>query len=201
VAADTSDLHALMLAMRDELRRTQDALRAGLRAMMASLEREDVKPSSSADQRSIAELREYQQLVGRVREIVQRTIPCGATVAMVNKGDEQLLDLDGRQGWHFPRTPDGIYAGHYPADTAEAISQVDAVRAAGADYVLFPATAFWWLDHYPGLRKHLQHCHQLTYRDDACAIFALCATAATDQWEEHAVEGQRRDRGDSGNCS
>jgi hypothetical protein len=117
---------------------------------------------------------EYGQQVGRVRQIACRLLPPDATVAVVSRGDEQLLDLNGRRARHFPRMADGIYAGQYPADSAEAISQVDAVRAAGADYLLFPATAFWWLDHYPGLREHLERHHRMVVRQQhVCLIYAL----------------------------
>jgi cellulose synthase/poly-beta-1,6-N-acetylglucosamine synthase-like glycosyltransferase len=30
------------------------------------------------------------------------------------------------------------------------------MRARGADYLLLPATAFWWLDHYQKFREHLE---------------------------------------------
>ena len=33
------------------------------------------------------------------------------------------------------------------------------LRAAGAGYLVFPQVALWWLDHYAGLREHLdRHC-------------------------------------------
>ena len=41
-----------------------------------------------------------------------------------------------------------------------------------------PQTAFWWLEHYPGLRRHLErHCRQLVRQDSLCRIYELSAPA------------------------
>ena len=50
---------------------------------------------------------------------------------------------------------DGTYAGYHPGTSEEAIEHLEAVRERGAEYILFPQTAFWWLDFYPGLLEHL----------------------------------------------
>ncbi len=52
----------------------------------------------------------------------RQVVPPGATVAVVSRGDDQLLSLDGRRGWHFPRADDGTYAGYYPATGTEAVA-------------------------------------------------------------------------------
>src|SRR3712207_2672412 len=51
----------------------------------------------------------YQQLVRRIREVVRTALPAGATVIVVSKGDDRLLELDGRRGWHFPQNERGVY--------------------------------------------------------------------------------------------
>src|SRR4029077_6836938 len=45
----------------------------------------------------------YEVLVGRVREAVAHVVPEGATVAVATRGDEDLLELGERRGWHFPQ--------------------------------------------------------------------------------------------------
>jgi glycosyltransferase involved in cell wall biosynthesis len=52
-------------------------------------------------------LARHQRLVGRVRETVREKLPPDARVIVVNEGDEQLLELDGRWGWHFPQREGG----------------------------------------------------------------------------------------------
>src|SRR5262249_17105244 len=84
---------------------------------------------------------EYQQLGRRVRRVLLSELPIGARVTVVSKGDDALLDLDGMQTWHFPRAKTGQYAGYYPADSAEAIAQLEAQRVAGIQFLVFPRTA------------------------------------------------------------
>src|SRR5262249_61772841 len=64
----------------------------------------------------------YQLLIRKVREAVEGAVPAGATVLVVSKGDEDLLQLEGRRGWHLPLRPDGGYAGHHPPPAAPAVA-------------------------------------------------------------------------------
>jgi len=115
----------------------------------------------------------YDALRRHIRALVERTVPERSTVAVVSRGDEQLVCFDGRRGWHFPRTEEGFYAGHYPADSREAIAQLEALRREGGDFLLLPRTGFWWLDHYDELRAHLAEHYAEVARDDACVLFSL----------------------------
>lgn len=116
----------------------------------------------------------YERLLARIREVVRAMLPPSATVLVVSKGDEELLELDGRPGWHFPRDESGKYAGYHPGSAQEAIRHLESLREAGANYILFPCTAFWWLGHYDDLAQHLIRRYQLVHADnDTCVIFAL----------------------------
>jgi hypothetical protein len=101
-------------------------------------------------------------------------VPPSETVLVVSKGDDALLRLGSRSGWHFPRLADGRYAGYYPADSQDAISQMEDLRERGAGYIVFPSTSLWWLDHYPDFSRHLESRYQCLVRDEKiCAIYAL----------------------------
>lgn len=115
----------------------------------------------------------YQQMLRRIRSIASSRLPSESTVIVVSRGDDQLLQLGDRVGWHFPQTADGVYAGHYPADGREAVEQLERLRARGAEYVLFPQTALWWLDHYEELREHLNRNYLRIWDDENCLIFQL----------------------------
>jgi len=116
----------------------------------------------------------YKQLVGRIQDLVRNSLPPDATVIVVSKGDEELLKLDGRQGWHFPRTEDGRYAGYYPADSIQAIAHLERLRIMGGEFLLFPQTALWWLEHYAEFRKYLESHYRIFARQEGdCLIFAL----------------------------
>jgi hypothetical protein len=116
----------------------------------------------------------YPQLIQRVRRTVRSALPPDATVLVVSKGDDELLNLYGRRAWHFPQADGGVYAGHHPTDSAEAVAHLEALRARGADHLLFPRPALWWLNHYAGLRQHLEKEYSAVVRQkDTCVIYAL----------------------------
>jgi hypothetical protein len=116
----------------------------------------------------------YQDMVSRIRQAVAATVPVGATVLVVSKGDDELLELNGRTGRHFPQVDGGTYSGHSPANDREAIEHLESLRAAGADYLVIPATSFWWLDHYRQFHEHLTVRYPVALREsETCLIFSL----------------------------
>ncbi len=106
--------------------------------------------------------------------MICRVVPREATVAVISKGDRRLVDLDGRQGWHFPQRADGVYAGYYPADDAAARTHVEDLRAKGAAFLAIPASALWWLEHYPEFARHLaEHYRRVVEDEDVGTVFQL----------------------------
>jgi GT2 family glycosyltransferase len=121
-----------------------------------------------------SEVAQYEAVRQRVREAVLESTPPDAKVLVVSKGDRALLDIPNRQARHFPQTSKGTYAGHHPDDSFTAIAQLEALRATGAEYLVFPSTAFWWLEYYRELERHLtSHYHQVANEPSACLIFQL----------------------------
>jgi glycosyltransferase involved in cell wall biosynthesis len=116
----------------------------------------------------------YQALVERVRRVVSEVIPRDATVLVISKGDDQLLELGSRRGWHFPQDDDGTYAGFYPANDDECIAELERLRARGAEYLVIPATALWWLEHYRGFARYV-HANYRVRRTADCAVIACPA--------------------------
>lgn len=119
----------------------------------------------------------YQDFVPRFQEVVRQNLPSAATVLVVSKGDSALLELGPHTAWHFPQREDGAYLGYHPADCATAIAHLETLREKGAGYLIFPQTAFWWLEHYGELRKYVEGHYTLLLNDEnTCMIFALCAS-------------------------
>jgi glycosyl transferase family 2 len=207
-----------------------------------------------------------QQSVQQIRQAVRTHIPANAKVVVVDKGDGGVLELDGREQWHFPQPKEGTperllaassskgskrlnwmnigsaydfrlyegkgrrkllaaikvmqtegatltaawepvsvrnstgvgtvlwdaghdseaevyvsmsprFSGYYPLDSDEAVARLEALREKGADFLLFPCSAFWWLEHYPEFKSHLEnHCRLIadpTSTDGSCIIFDL----------------------------
>jgi Sulfotransferase family len=116
----------------------------------------------------------WRRLADCIRDAVDSSVSPRAIVLVVSKGEEDVLQLGERQAWHFPQAEDGGYAGYYPADSAEAITHLETLRAKGAQYLLFPATAFWWLDHYTEFAQHLsQHYTVVFHQDDVCRVYLV----------------------------
>jgi hypothetical protein len=119
----------------------------------------------------------YEDLKRRLRRIVRETTPPGASILIVSKGDEELLNLlraDGRRPAHFPQAADGSYAGFYPADGRAAIAHLEELRSQGAEYLLVPAPALWWLEHYTQFHEWLES-HSRRLPAEGCRLFHLSA--------------------------
>ena len=116
----------------------------------------------------------YQALLKRLRMFVGKHLPRKATALIVTKGDPALLEQRCKTAWHFPRTVAGGYAGYHPSGDLAAIVQLEAWRAAGADFFVLPQPYFWWLEHYSGFRRHLEgHYHLIARTDNTAAIWSL----------------------------
>lgn len=116
----------------------------------------------------------YKGMVGRLRDLIHRRVPSGAIVAVVSKGDPDLVSLVGRQGWHFPQDSNGGYVGYHPRDSESAIEGLEELRSRGADFLVLPATSHWWLEHYADFATHIRRRYD-TFADEADTgiIYAL----------------------------
>jgi glycosyltransferase involved in cell wall biosynthesis len=115
----------------------------------------------------------YKELIQRVREICQQVLPRDAAVLVVSRGDDRLLDLDAARASHFPQADSGVYAGHHPADSSQAILHLEALRAKGGQFLLFPQTSFWWLEHYQEFAAHLDARYSRAWDDEYCILYRL----------------------------
>ena len=159
----------------DSLLDRQEWIQSGLYDLNLSLTTLGQSDDASADGR-IA----YLESVRTVREVVRRRLPADACVLVAGKGDE-LLDLYGRRVWHFPQGPEGRYAGFYPTDGTAVIAHLETLRARGAQYLIFPKLALWWLESYPRFIRHLQRHYSTIVNDsDKCVMFALERHSALD---------------------
>jgi predicted O-methyltransferase YrrM len=84
-----------------------------------------------------------------------------------------VADKLGRNGNAIPFLErDGQYFGP-PVDDAAAIREVERLRAAGAAIIAFVWPAFWWLEHYSGLRDHLRGRYDCVLENDRMVVFDL----------------------------
>jgi GT2 family glycosyltransferase len=155
--SEIARLRADLAARDDELRDLVDDLRH-------DIEDERLSPAK----------REYRQTIRGVRGLLRDHVPRGATVAIVSKGDEELVRQRHCVAWHFPRDQKGGYLGYHPAGDTAAIANLETVRAAGASHLLLPETHAWWLTSYPGFARHLErHARVVESRPAAGLLYVL----------------------------
>lgn len=99
---------------------------------------------------------EYRRLRRELRSFLAEALPAGSRVAVVSKGDDELIRVPDLNAEHFPRALSGGYAGFYPQDGTAAIAHLEWVRSTGVEFLVFPHTSEWWLNSYPKLRSHLE---------------------------------------------
>jgi hypothetical protein len=117
---------------------------------------------------------EYADLVTRVQGKIAETVPPGASLLVVSKGDAGMLEIPGMKAAHFPQDDAGGYAGHHPRDSAAATAQVEALRRRGAEYFVLPATTGWWLDFYVDFAGYLASKGERVADDaDTCVVWRL----------------------------
>jgi GT2 family glycosyltransferase len=116
----------------------------------------------------------YARSVEAIGRVVRESLPAQSPILVVSRGDETLVRICGRHAIHFPHADNGVWAGHYPADSTEAIALLERERADGAQYIVFPSAALWWLEHYSGLGMHLQaHARLAARHEHVCVIYEL----------------------------
>jgi hypothetical protein len=121
----------------------------------------------------------YQDLVREIQNIVSRVVPAGGIVMVVSKGDDNLLKFEERTGCHFPETEAGVYVGHHPRDSIAAITALDSAIARGREYLLFPGTSLWWLDHYAEFRTYLDARYSRLWEDRSCVLYDVRRAGST----------------------
>ena len=124
------------------------------------------------------EAEDYEVLIRRIREVVQAQVPPNSLVAVVSKGDAALVDIAGIRAHHFPQDEQGAHSDTQPADGADAVDQLERLRAGEVEYLVLPSLAFGWLESYPELNEHLMKRYQLVASEDACLVYRLADQAA-----------------------
>jgi hypothetical protein len=116
----------------------------------------------------------YDDLVVHLRDAVARSVPGGRRVAVVSRGDADLLQIRDRATSHFPAGRDGSYAGFYPVDGQAALVQLTEAIEAGVEYLAIPETGRWWLDFYSEFGSFLRtECRILVDDPAVGAVFEL----------------------------
>jgi glycosyltransferase involved in cell wall biosynthesis len=114
---------------------------------------------------------DWEGVLLRIAETIREVVPGDALVVVVDKNDPTILHHSRRKGFHFPDLC--ILPGGYPADSKVAIDHLEQLKARGAGYLVFPCSAFWWLEHYEAFREGLEGTGHRVWKDDRCVIYRL----------------------------
>lgn len=114
----------------------------------------------------------WEQGVREAVEEIARLVPPDETLILV---DETKLGLGpliaGRRAVPFTERQ-GQYWGP-PAHDKSAIREVERLRRSGATFMIVGWPAFWWLDHYTGLRHHLEANYRCVLNNARLVAFDL----------------------------
>jgi glycosyltransferase involved in cell wall biosynthesis len=105
-------------------------------------------------------------------QTISNLIPPGETFILVNEDEWASGEtIAGRRRLSFP--DQNGYFGGLPPDDASAIAELERLRQAGANFIVFVWPYLWWLDHYAGLREYLQTSFLCLAETDRLVVFDL----------------------------
>ena len=112
----------------------------------------------------------WEELVEIAKDEILEAIPPGSGFILVDEAEWGLEgDFEGRRVWPFTER-NGVYWG--PPDEATAVEELERLRAFGAEFIVFPWSAFYWLDHYTELNDYLQR-RRCLLQNSRLLIFGL----------------------------
>ncbi len=124
-----------------------------------------------APDKSFPRANEWMHLLMQAVEDVTRAVPESGSFILV---DEQGFGSGFARGRHqIPFLErDGEYWGA-PPDDCTALAELERLRAAGANFIVFGFPSFWWLDYYREFACHLRRRFRLIAENKSLTIFDL----------------------------
>jgi 2-polyprenyl-3-methyl-5-hydroxy-6-metoxy-1,4-benzoquinol methylase len=115
----------------------------------------------------------WKQRVARAAMELNDLVPFGAPFILVDEDRIRGTLGPARQALPFPESG-GQYGGP-PADDASAIAELERLRESGALFLVVAWPAFWWLDYYAGLTRHLRARYRPVSEGERFVVFELQA--------------------------
>ncbi len=116
----------------------------------------------------------HRRLVEHIRQRVDAALPAAARVLVATYGDQAMLELGNTLTQSFPRSVPGVSADYTDISDDDAIAQLKALVAAGAEYLVVPSPALAWLANHPALAQYLADNHGLVVDErGVVTIYAL----------------------------
>ena len=113
----------------------------------------------------------WHRLYAAIQEII-KVVPAESPFILVDDGCLEAA------AWIAPRRyipfleKEGRYWGK-PPDDATAIRELERLRKAGAGFIVFIRSTFWWLEYYGGLHRYLRAQFPCIQQDERIVVFDL----------------------------
>jgi O-methyltransferase len=104
-------------------------------------------------------------------DAIEAMTPVGSTLILVDDEAGEIRPGGNRRLIPFLEK-DGVYWGA-PESGEQAISALERLRGAGAGFIAFAWSSFWWLEHYPALSGHLRASYPCLVEDDRIVLFDI----------------------------
>jgi GT2 family glycosyltransferase len=128
-------------------------------------------------------------VAAKLRRALAEHVPETATIAVATEGDEHLLSLPEYTMHHFPRGLDGTYLGNDARGDTSLIANLEAIRAAGTEFLFVPASHRSLLERNPRFRSHLVgHYSRLLDSKEVGACFALYSPDTSKGWRRQLAD-------------
>jgi GT2 family glycosyltransferase len=125
----------------------------------------------------------------KLRTALAEHVPETAVIAVATGGEEHLLSLPEHRTLHFPRRCDGTYGGNDAGGDTALIANLEATRAAGAEFLLLPASQLSLLERNPRFRSHLVgHYSRVLDSEELGACFALYSPDTSKGWRRQLLD-------------
>lgn len=123
---------------------------------LVDLERSLASVEIKTNASSLPPVVDWMERLERAIAALHSTVPSGSTVILVNNDQWgcETKALPGLRVIPFLER-DGKFWGA-PSDDAEAVRELERLRAAGAGYLAVAWSAHWWLEHYRGFHEYLR---------------------------------------------
>jgi SAM-dependent methyltransferase len=109
----------------------------------------------------------------RIASIASTSVPPNTDVLVASGGNDTLLAIDGRRGWHFPQRADGSHAPELSGDADSAIAELERLREAGAQYLVVPLDPPTGLEQVPDFMDLARKRFRTLLPGPFCRIFEL----------------------------
>jgi SAM-dependent methyltransferase len=138
-------------------------------SLLHELERTSPARLSIVHPKKYLEMVEWTHRIELTRQDIARVVPVDAPLILVDEEQLGAAVASDRRAVPFPER-DGQYWGP-PPDDDTAIRELERLRSAGARFVVVAWPAFWWLDHYAGLSRHLRSRFRPLLENDRVIVF------------------------------